>query len=150
MNVWPVNVFLWDAFSLFPDTPQRSKFYYQEQTSKKKKTHQDKAYAESQHCLHLTDSRLRHWPFTGAKSAPKDGTENKAILVIATQPLCDFEAFLQQHRHCCADWEKQSCLTPVSNASCYNTGLKENGSKRLWNNLHIYILPVRQLTYGLN
>lgn len=38
-----------------------------------------------------------HW----AQSAPKDGTENKAILATATGPFCDFEAFLQQNRHCC-------------------------------------------------
>lgn len=32
-EAWPVNLFLWDVFSLFPDTLQRSKFYYEEKTT---------------------------------------------------------------------------------------------------------------------
>lgn len=144
------NVFLWDVFSLFPDTPLRSKFYCQEKTSKKNPTKNLWGVCRGAALLQLTDCRLRHWHLHRAESAPKDGTEDKARLVTAAGPFSDFEAFLEQHRHCCTYWEKQSCLTQVCSASCYNKGLKKTCSKCQWNNLHIYILPVRQLTYGLN
>lgn len=84
--------------------------------------------------------------FTGVQSAPKAGTENRAILVIATGPFGDFEAILEQHRHCCTGRKTVLSYTSVQ-CQLLNKGLKKICSKRLWNNLHIYILPV---TYGLN
>lgn len=120
MNAWSVRAFLCNAFSLFPNYPGRSKFYYQEQTQKK-------APPEI-HTATWTESALPsyHRPqakaltvLTGAESLHKDGdrvqsdfSENNMALLWLWSTFTATRAFrhwLGLKRSCL-----HHCLMPVA------------------------------------
>lgn len=121
-----------DQRQYFSETPSGCfltllKFYYQEK-KEPKKPHQRYIWWYAQSALPSYRS-LRSKAlsvFSGAKSVHKDGTGNKAILVITTWPFWDFEALLQQHRHSCTDSEKNGPVSTTVWCKLLQQRTKEN------------------------